>query len=255
MQRDTDAALGPERFPVTRESAVLATRSADVAVRTRGMEALIRAYWRPVYKHLRVKWRAEPGDAKDLTQAFFARALEGRMFERYDPAQARFRTFLRTCLDRFVSNERKAARRQKRGGDVITVPLDWDAVEGELEGGAAATEPAEEAFTREWARSLFELAVTTLRERCEAKGKQARYRLFERYDIEAASNEGEGDSGRLTYQDLAREAGVPVTQITNELAAARRELRSILLEMVRDTTGSDAEYRDEVHALLGHDPR
>jgi DNA-directed RNA polymerase specialized sigma24 family protein len=172
------------------------------------------------------------------------------MFDRYDPARARFRTFLRTCLDRFVSNERKAERRQKRGGDVIRVPLDWDGAESELEGRAGGSESAEEAFSREWTRSLFELAVTTLKERCEARGKGLRYRIFERYDIEADA----GAERRLTYQDLARETGLPATQVTNELAAARRELRAILLEILRDTTGSEAEYREEVRALIGHDP-
>src|SRR5439155_26153422 len=57
-------------------------------------------------------------DAKDLTQAFFTRTLEKNSFERYDPAQARFRTYLRTCVDGFVANERKSAGRIKRGGAV-----------------------------------------------------------------------------------------------------------------------------------------
>lgn len=51
------------------------------------------------------------------------------MVERYDPARARFRTYLRLCLDGFASNARKAERRLKRGGDVTLVPLDFQAAE------------------------------------------------------------------------------------------------------------------------------
>ena len=47
-------------------------------------------------------------DAEDLTQGFFTRAMEKEFFGGYDPAKARFRTFLRTCLDRFVANEDQA---------------------------------------------------------------------------------------------------------------------------------------------------
>ena len=59
---------------------------------------------------------AGPEDAQDLTQEFFTRAFEREYLSRYDPAKARFRTFVRTCLDGFLANEDKAAARLKRGG-------------------------------------------------------------------------------------------------------------------------------------------
>ena len=39
------------------------------------------------------------------------RALEKDFFDGYDPEKGSFRTYLRTCLDRFVANEKKAAVR------------------------------------------------------------------------------------------------------------------------------------------------
>ena len=74
------------------------------------------AYWKPVFKYLRLKWHAPAEDAADLTQAFFLRAFEKSFFADFDPRRARFRTYLRTCLDGFVTNARKADTRQKRGG-------------------------------------------------------------------------------------------------------------------------------------------
>ena len=46
-------------------------------------------------------------------------------FAAYDAGKASFQTFLRTCLDGFVLNERKAGRRLKRGGDMDHYQLDF----------------------------------------------------------------------------------------------------------------------------------
>jgi hypothetical protein len=49
------------------------------------------------------------------TQEFFTTMLEKDVVERYDPARARFRTYLRRCRDGFASNARKAALEARRG--------------------------------------------------------------------------------------------------------------------------------------------
>jgi DNA-directed RNA polymerase specialized sigma24 family protein len=103
-------------FPPTRASVVRAAASSDGEARRQAFGDLADGYWRPVYKYLRWRWRADRAEAEDLTQGFFARAYEKRFFDRFDPARARFRTFLRTCLDGYVANERQAAARLKRGG-------------------------------------------------------------------------------------------------------------------------------------------
>ena len=72
---DTDIG-GPDwRFPVTRRSVVLATASPDPAVRSQAFTAIIEAYWKPVYKYIRLRWGKDNEEAKDLTQEFFARLL------------------------------------------------------------------------------------------------------------------------------------------------------------------------------------
>ena len=73
-----------------------------------------------------------PDDAADLTQGFFLRAFEKDFFAGFDPSRARFRTYLRTCLDGFVANARKADARLKRGGGVTLIPIDFDEAEREL---------------------------------------------------------------------------------------------------------------------------
>ena len=236
-------------FPPTRHSVLAAAKSADPAERARAMDTLAAAYWKPVYKHLRLRWRLEPADAEDVTQGFFARALEKHVFERFDPSRARLRTYLRACLDSFAANERKAAGRLKRGGGVKLVSLDFGGAEDELRRIDPA-DPAdpEAAFEREWVRSLFALALERMRAAMEARGKGVQFRLFERYDVENA-----GAPERLTYRQLADEHGLAVTQVTNWLFAARRDFRRTVLELLRELSGSDEEFRAEARALLGSD--
>jgi RNA polymerase sigma factor (sigma-70 family) len=238
------------RFPATRWSAIVAARSGDPEERERALEALLAAYWKPVFKYIRLRWSRSLEDAQDLTQAFFVSLLERDLLARYDPAKSRLRTFLRLCVDSLVMNEEKAARRQKRGGGALHVALDFDEAEKELGAGAmdpakvASPESLETFFEREWVRSLLGLAVEDLRGLCEADGKQAAFRVFERYDLE-------GERARLTYAQLSHELGIAVTDVTNFLAWARREFRRIALDRLRQMCGSDEEFRREALDVFG----
>jgi len=238
-----------DRFPATRWSAVIGARSSDAAERARSLEILIAAYWKPVYTYIRLNWRRTGEDAQDLTQEFFVKAMEKEYFAGYDPARARFRTFLRTCLDGFLSNQHKAAGRIKRGGGATHLPLEFERAEGEI---AAMEIPAqddpERFFDAEWTRSLFGLAVESLRAECRERGKEIHFRIFEQYDREPPG------SGRPTYAALAERHGLPVTQVTNHLAFARREFRRLLLDKLQEITVSDDEFRLEARFLLGVDP-
>jgi RNA polymerase sigma factor (sigma-70 family) len=217
---------------------------SDPRLRERSWAALVEGYWKPAYKHVRVKWRLGSEDARDALQEFFQRAVEKDFFASYDVERGRFRAFLRTCLDRQVSNALKAQQRDKRGGGVAPLSLDFDGAERELErAGAAVWETPEECFDREWRRHLFDLAVEGLRAECQANGKAGWFQLFERYDLTEGS--------RLTYAELGAELGVPATTVTNQLAWARRRFREQLLDRLGALTGNDDELREEARQLLG----
>ena len=84
-------------------------------VRRSAFDALVTAYWKPVFKYVRLKWHASPDDAADLTQGFFLRAFEKDFFAGFDPSRARFRTYLRTCLDGYVVQRAKGGRAVEAG--------------------------------------------------------------------------------------------------------------------------------------------
>ena len=244
-------------FPATRHSVIAGIASTDHETRRVAFDALVSAYWRPVYKYVRLKWRRDRDDAADLTQEFFARAFEKGSLGRFDADRARFRTFLRVCLDGFVANEQKAAGRIKRGGAISFVPLDFAAAESELaaasdplaarNGGVVPAADDEALFRQEWVRALFSDAVAALCEMCDATGKQKQFAVFERYDLD------DDAIARPTYAQLGTELGIPVTQVTNYLAFARRELRRLVLARLRELCATDNEFRLEARELLGVD--
>lgn len=233
-------------FPATRLSVVERTRSEDEEIRRVAWATIIEAYWKPAYKYLRLKWSLGPDEAADLTQEFFTATLEKDVVERYDPARARFRTYLRLCLDGFAANAKKAERRLKRGGDVTVVPLDFQTAEGEMarhEGVIDAD--VDELFYREWVRALFERSVADLRQHAGAAGRPVMFDVFFRYDLV-----DDGDA-RPTYAELAQDLGLTAATVTNHLAAMRRQFRQIILARLRELTASEDEFEAEAARLLG----
>jgi RNA polymerase sigma factor (sigma-70 family) len=242
---DTFIGGARHQFPLTRWSVIAGARSAEPEQRQRALDSLVTAYWKPVYKYIRLHWGKENEEAKDLTQDFFARLIEKKLLERFDPAKARLRTYLRVCVDGLVMNTDKAAQRQKRGGDVVLLPLDFASAEGELKQLPIASPGGpEEFFAKEFVRGLFGRAVDRLRKECEAKGKALHFQLFELYDIQEGGQE-------LTYEEVAKRFGIEATTVTNYLSYARKEFRRVVLEELRTMTASEEEFRREAQTLLG----
>jgi RNA polymerase sigma factor (sigma-70 family) len=235
----------PRPFPPTRYSAIADLRAADPGDRERARTTLAETYWKPVYSYLRLRWRRDPDDAADLTQSFFLAALEKEFLAGYDPTRARFRTFLRTCLDRHVQHADESHGRLKRGGGVEHLSLDFAAAEATLPTVADPSPSPDSLFDREWLRALMEEALRRLREECDTRDRSLDYRLF--VCVELADDA----VPRPTYRELAAAEGVTEVTVTNRLAAARRDFRRILLEQLRAITGSESEFREEARALLG----
>jgi RNA polymerase sigma factor (sigma-70 family) len=236
-------------FPATRPSVIRALGDADRQTRDRAREIIAATYWRPVYKYVRLKWNASREDAEDLTQEFFGQVFDRATLERYDAERARFRTFLRTCVDGTVANARRDAKRIKRGGAIRLVPMDFAGAELELAGVAPPADAMlDEFFRREWIRAVFEQAVSRLRAECDADGHEPHFALFMRYDVEPMN-----DGARPTYAQLAQEFRLPETRVTNFLSLSRRRFRQHVLDILADLTGNEAEYAEAARDLLGID--
>lgn len=228
---DEDTAIGGPhgRFPSTQVSLLDA---AAAGLPGEALDRVIALYWKPVYRYIRFRFGKDNEDAKDLTQGFFAAALQRDFFARFDPAKASFRTYLRMAVERFAASQHAAANRQKRGGD-----LEFEPVEEQV----STAESPEQIFEREWQRQLFSLALDDLRAHCEGCGKQLQFRIFEAYDLA-------GDE-RPSYAALAACHDIPETAVTNHLAWARRTLRAFVTERLRGVTSGERELRKEMRLV------
>ena len=233
-------------FPPTRRSVIERIRAEDADVRRMAFGDLAAGYWRPSYHYLRLHWRLAPEAAEDAVQAFFTVAFEKGYVERYDPAKAKFRTFLRTCLDRFVQNTQKAERAEKRGGRAEHLSLDFPGAERELVAMASSDLRDLDGFFRdEMIRSLFGRAVDDLRRTCDESGKAAIFRVFECHDLAPTPD--------VSYASVARKLNVTVSQVTNYLHTARRSFRELALVHLRGLCGTDEEFRLEARELFGRE--
>ncbi|HMD71339.1 MAG TPA: sigma-70 family RNA polymerase sigma factor [Bryobacteraceae bacterium] len=229
MDRDTAIGGPHDHFPSTRASLIEAVAAG---LPSEALDQVVALYWKPVYRYIRLKFRQNNEDAKDLTQSFFAAALQRDFFARFDPLKASFRTYVRMAVERFAANQHAAANRQKRGGGVEFEPVEEQ---------AATAESPEQIFEREWQRQLFSLALDDLRAHCEGRGKQLQFRIFEAYDLAA--------SERPSYAVLAARHGITETAVTNHLAWARRTLRALVTERLRGVTSGEQELRKEMRLV------
>jgi RNA polymerase sigma-70 factor (ECF subfamily) len=218
-------------FPSTQYS-VLKAVSAGGTVPNAAMEQVAALYWRPVYRFVRLKFNKDTAAAEDLTQEFFATALQRDFFRRFDPARASFRAYLRMAVEHFAANEHAAANRLKRGGGITFEP--WEHTD-------AAGESPETIFEREWRRQVFVLSLEDLKSHCDSAGKRVHWQIFEAYDL--------ADAPRASYAELAARHGIAETSVTNYLAWARRMLRGFVEARLRGVTAGEHELRQEMRSL------
>jgi DNA-directed RNA polymerase specialized sigma24 family protein len=231
-------------FPPTRHSVFESLGDRDETLRRAAADVLVRAYWGPVAALLELRWHLDRADAEDMTQDFFAEAVAKEWFSRYDASRGRFRTFLRTCVDRFAANAVKARQRLKRGGGVANEPIEMADV-----AGAHAPDETDARIHDEWVRGILSIALDAMRSESVAKGTDVQMAIFEAYDVDDPP-----DDKRPTYRALAIRFGVPETQVTNYLAWARREFRKHVLAAVRSLAANDDEFREDARDLLGARP-
>ncbi len=235
-------------FPTTQWPVVAAVRSGDAYEKQRALDTLLAVYWRPVYLYLRTRWKRGKEDASDLAQGFFVELLERSLIEKFEGEKGRFRTYLRLCIDGFVSNEMRALHRVKRGGGMTFLSVHTEVCQEEVERRLASqTLNPEDAFEREWARSVFGVALERLKTDFTARGRSIHLSLFEICELGTSSGE------RPSYAELAARFGVRTSDVTNWLSLARREFRMHVTSVLREMTGSEREFRQELRSLSGRD--
>jgi RNA polymerase sigma factor (sigma-70 family) len=229
------------RFATTQWSLVLAAGQRGSEEAEEALARLCSLYWYPVFAFVRRQGHPR-GEAQDLTQGFFTRIIEKGDLGDADRSRGRFRSFLLTACQHFLSNERDRARALKRGGGRLPISIDVAAAEGRYERALAHSETPERLYDRQWCLTLLDGVLDGLREDYETAGKG---RVFDRLKDFLTADEGAG-----TNAEAARELGMTEPAVKVAVHRLRRRYRDALRRRVAETVESAEDVEDEIRHLL-----
>lgn len=229
-------------FATTHWTVVLAAGRRSDPQAQLALEELCRTYWFPLYAYVRRRGHTKE-DAEDLTQAFFARFLEKNYLAKLDSERGRFRAFLLASLKHFLANEWDKSQRQKRGGGVPLLSLDWQTADTQFQVAAAHERGPEQAFDREWALALLANVVKRLQAECVAEGKSAQFA-----ELKVFLTTGKGE---VSHAAAAQKLGLEEAAVRVAVHRLRKRYRVLLRAEIAHTLADPAQVDEELRALFG----
>ena len=184
----------------------------------------------------------DPDDARDLTQAFFARLIERRRLAAADPVRGRFRSFLLTAMKNFLASEWRRQAAAKRGGGAEVVSIDAADAEDRYRIEPADNRTPEADYQRRWALALIERAVDDVRRAYADRGETE---LFDALKAHLGA-----DSGGAPYGELSRRLGRIEAALRTALSRLRARWRTRLRELVAETVEGDRLVDVELDELV-----
>lgn len=232
----------PPGFATTQWSVVLAARDGTDSEARAALETLCNAYWYPLYAYVRGSGN-DPDSARDLTQAFFAKLLEGDLLQATEQSKGRFRSFLLASLKNFLSHERDREQALKRGGGTITVSIEAGGAEGRYTQEPVDALTPDQIFERRWGLTIMERAMERLE--TETNSTAERPDQFDRLKPYLT-----GSEPHIPYREVATEMGTSEGAVKTAVHRMRRSYGRILRQEIADTLSNPAELDDELRNLL-----
>lgn len=228
-------------FATTHWTAVLAAGRGDSQQADIALEELCRTYWYPLYAYVRRQGHSRE-DAEDLTQGFFARLLEKNYLEGVSSDGGKFRSFLLVALKRFMANEWDYAHRQKRGGGIPPLSLDWQDAETRYQINPADNLSPDKLYDRAWAVVVLERVITRLRDESGTEGKAGQYEQLKPFLMMGKSE--------IPYAQAAATLKMSEGAVRVAVHRLRRRYRELLREEITQTLASPAQADEEMQALF-----
>jgi RNA polymerase sigma factor (sigma-70 family) len=232
---------GSQQFATTRWSLVLAAGQRSSPQSSAALATLCENYWYPLYAYVRRRGH-QADEARDFTQAFFARLLEKNDLAAADPGRGRFRSFLLTSLKHFLANEWDRNRAQKRGGGRSALSIDFGTAEERYRAEPAHDLTPERIFERRWAFVLLENVLARLHDESAQAGKS------DSFDRLKGFLTGEQPTG--TYGQLAAELNMSEGAVKVAVHRLRRRYRELLRAEIEETVADPDEIDREIRDLF-----
>jgi RNA polymerase sigma-70 factor (ECF subfamily) len=231
----------PPDFAPTRWSLVLAAGRGEGPDARTALAALCQTYWYPLYAYVR-RLGHQPDDARDLTQEFFTRLLEKHYLRTADRERGRFRSFLLTAFQRFLSKERHRARAQRRGGGRRMLSLDFEQGESRYRLEPATDLTAELIYERRWTLTLLDQVMDRLRDDFDRAGK--------RNDFDHLKVFLTGEAAAPSHREVAVELGTTEGAVRVAVHRLRRRFREFVLAEIAQTVAGPEDVDEELRHLF-----
>ena len=241
MNRDMPASDHPAStaFATTRWTVIgEAVRRGDPGA-LQALDALFTTYWPPLYRYVRRAGRTV-ADTEDLVQGFLAHLLTHDGLRLVDRSQGRFRAFLLASLKRYMANDWQRAHRQKRGGFVPHLSIDWRDAESGLGAEPADTRSPDLLYDRDWAMALLEKVLGDM-SRAEPGLEFDRWKPF----LSVSST-------KVVYADIAARFGLSEGAARVAVHRLRKRYRHCLRAEIARTLAKEDEamVEEEMRALF-----
>ncbi|HXX93247.1 MAG TPA: sigma-70 family RNA polymerase sigma factor [Planctomycetota bacterium] len=225
MNSDTQIMGDRHEFSTTRWNLVRLAADREV------LDNLIQIYWKPLYFFVRRKGY-DNETAKDVIQDYLVHLIERDGFVRADPGRGKFRSYLLAGLTNHLKDWTKSAHRQKRRPPKGTLPLDFDRGEREYSAVDRSSQSPEGVLDRAWARSLLERSIAQM------DASPAHRQAFELW----FANED--------FKSISAKTGLTEPAAKSAVHRLRGELRQIVTDHLRKSTGGEEELRQELAEFL-----
>ena len=204
------------------------------------LQKLCQMYWYPLYAYVRHRGYSD-ADAKDLTQAFFARMLQTDGFSSADRMKGRFRSFLLGAMKHFLANEWHRENTKKRGGGMQFV--EWDSLDPEAryQRGLHHQTTPESLFDREWALETISSSLEALHREMRDAGKEDQFDKLKGFLT---------GSDSLSRQALAKELVMSENSLKVTIHRLRKRYRDLLRQAVHATVDKDENLEVEMKYLI-----
>jgi RNA polymerase sigma-70 factor (ECF subfamily) len=224
-----------ELFLTTRWTLVgEAARAGDTQAKE-ALGSLFGIYWKPLYRYVRRTGKSEQ-DAEELVQGFFVHLLEGDGLRLADRDRGRFRSFMLGALKNYMTSKWRHQHRQKRGGFVSHLSLDWRDGETGLGMETEESRSPDRWFDREWAMALLDKVLADLR---REEPEFAKWMPFLGLGKEQKS-----------YAEVAEKFGMSEGAARVAVHRLRKRYRQRVREEIAGTLVESSMVDDEMQALF-----
>lgn len=240
MHKQTSSEVKRE-FTTTRWSIVIDASDVKSPKNLNALETLCETYWYPLYFYVR-RLGVNADDAKDLIQGFFETFFEKNYLQSVERDKGRFRAFLKTAVKRYVINEWRRGKAQKRGGSSIHVPLDFEVADNLFSHSNSHEQTAESTFDREWAISTINTVFSKLETSYNMRGQKDLFQFLK--------STLPGQDQMLSYQEAGVALNCTENTIKSHVMRFRKRFKECLREVVAETVQCEQEIDEEIKYLI-----